>query len=63
MGQMAGGLRVEGEDPDADLDHSFCIRFIPLSMDESKMKTEPNPAPEPTPTTVTPPAGQEARQP
>jgi hypothetical protein len=30
---------------------------------ESKMKTEPNQAPEPTPTTVTPPAGQEARQP
>ena len=26
-------------------------------------QTEPNQAPEPTPTTVTPPAGQEARQP
>ena len=26
-------------------------------------ETEPNQAPEPTPTTVTPPAGQEARQP
>ena len=28
-----------------------------------KKETEPNQAPEPTPTTVTPPAGQEARQP
>ena len=27
------------------------------------VKTEPNQAPEPTPTAVTPPAGQEARQP
>ena len=27
------------------------------------IETEPNQAPEPTPTTVTPPAGQEARQP
>ena len=27
------------------------------------LKTEPNQAPEPTPTAVTPPAGQEARQP
>ena len=27
------------------------------------LKTEPNQSPEPTPTTVTPPAGQEARQP
>jgi hypothetical protein len=28
-----------------------------------KKTTEPNQAPEPTPTAVTPPAGQEARQP
>ena len=27
------------------------------------LETEPNQAPEPTPTAVTPPAGQEARQP
>jgi len=49
--------------------------LLPLSLIQGKdsaiggynfselMKNEPNQAPEPTPTAVTPPAGQEARQP
>ena len=37
--------------------------FIGRASDDLPMKNQPNQAPEPTPTTVTPPAGQEARQP
>ena len=34
-----------------------------IAADRAEAKNRPNQAPEPTPTTVTPPAGQEARQP
>jgi FtsH-binding integral membrane protein len=34
-----------------------------LILVRKQMKTEPNQTPEPTPTAVTPPAGQESRQP
>ena len=39
-------------------------RLLLLFVEDAlSKKTEPNQAPEPTPTAVTPPAGQEARQP
>ena len=40
-----------------------CVRLYSAKELKQKLKKEPNQAPEPTPTTVTPPAGQEARQP
>jgi hypothetical protein len=49
-----------------ELTEDIFFAGAPISLAEviaRNSKTEPNQAPEPTPTTVTPPAGQEARQP
>jgi hypothetical protein len=47
---------------DVDIEKAFDSMIEVVSADLAS-KTEPNQAPEPTPTAVTPPAGQEARQP
>jgi len=68
---VAGALRIGH-----DTGHSVFVTLIPTMVPlgifvgflmgllvKVLSETEPNQAPEPTPTTVTPPAGQEARQP
>ena len=56
-------MRIERQIPaDHRAKYDFHLWFD-LGIEATSRKKEPNQAPEPTPTTVTPPAGQEARQP
>jgi len=56
--RVSENAKVERDDPGEITLHCIHLEHVVISV-----KKKPNQAPEPTPTTVTPPAGQEARQP